>query len=270
MITNCCCYCCISLSKPYACDIRNDASVTSLIISKPAFLQAIQNKLATGSTKQIQFITSMSIAYNSYRLKDGSSTSWFGRPFKHFCSGHVHEAYTFGTNRGFVDRLYIFGEEAPASEGYGRIFALHDTTLNIITGSGSCDAVQIQGGINGLPVDALENVAMIDTGETQHVIMILSPDYGSKSLRMYVGRKGFRTNGESCGACAGDEDLLARNGLGRCTSEITLSKFPTKHTTTPLDLNRSIRQHILSARCTSHKRRHLCIRFIRYESKRSR
>ena len=130
----------------------------------------------------------------------------------------MHEAYTFGTNRGFVDRLYIFGEEAPASEGYGRIFALHGTTLNIITGSGSCDAVQIQGGINGLPVDALENVAMIDTGETQHVIMILSPDYGSKSLRMYVGRKGFRTNGESCGACTGDEDILARNGLGTCNS----------------------------------------------------
>lgn len=116
-----------------------------------------------------------------------------------------------------MDRLYIFGEEAPASEGYGRIFALHESTLHILTGSGSCDAVQIQGGINGLPVDALENMAMIDSGETEHVILLLSPDYGSKSLKMYVGRKGFRTNGESCGVCAEDYDILARNGLGTCT-----------------------------------------------------
>lgn len=55
---------------------------------------------------------------------------------------------------------------------------------------GSGDATKIQGGMNGLMEDALENVAMVDTGESGHVILVCSPDYGSKALKIYVGIKG--------------------------------------------------------------------------------
>lgn len=88
--------------------------------------------------------------------------------------------------------MYIFGEEAPVEWGHGRFFALHDTTLHLISGAGSGDATSWQGGMNGLPEDALENMAMVDTGETEHVVLVCSPDYGSKTLKIYVGRKGER------------------------------------------------------------------------------
>lgn len=138
----------------------------------------------------------MDLAYDSFRLKDGSiaNVKDFG-VFKWFCSGTVHKAHTFGCNSGFVDEMYIFGEEAPADWGHGRFFALHDKTLHLISGSGSGNAVELQGGINGLPEDALENVAMVDTGETGHVVLVCSPDYGTKTLKLYVGRKGDYTVG---------------------------------------------------------------------------
>ena len=135
-----------------------------------------------------------------------------------FCSGHVHKSHTFGANTGFFDPMYIFGEEAPADWGHGRMFALHDTTLHLISGEIKGNAMDIQGGfVNGLPHDALENMAMVDSGENEHVILVCSPDYGTMALKVYVGRKGYRTDGEACGECDGEEDFLARNGLGeRC------------------------------------------------------
>jgi hypothetical protein len=134
----------------------------------------------------------MSIAYDSYRLKDGSIATQkdFKNPFQWFCSGSLHKPNKFGCNTGFVDQLYIFGEEAPAEWGNGRFFALHESTLHLISGVGSGDATSRQGGMNGLPADALENVAMVDTGESGHVVLVCSPDYGSKALKMYVGIKG--------------------------------------------------------------------------------
>jgi hypothetical protein len=181
-------------SKPYECDIKNDASVTSLILSRSSFISTIQNILS-GNSKELNnnnIITSMSLAYNTFRLKDGSLATQkdFKTPFQWFCSGSIHKPNKFGDNTGFVDQLYIFGEEAPAEWGNGRFFALHGSTLHLISGVGSGDATKIQGGMNGLMEDALENVAMVDTGESGHVILVCSPDYGSKALKIYVGIKG--------------------------------------------------------------------------------
>lgn len=135
----------------------------------------------------------MSLAYDSFRLKDGSTTTEKDfTSFQWFCSGSIHKPNKFGNNTGFADQLYIFGEEAPVEWGHGRFFALHDTTLHLISGVGSGDAVSVQGGMNGLPEDALENMAMVDTGETEHVVLVCSPDYGSKALKIYVGKKGER------------------------------------------------------------------------------
>lgn len=227
--------------QPYDCDTKSNAAVSELILSKAAFLSAIRNIITTGSTQGVNFVTSIGLAYNSYRTKDGTLVNNFGgNAFKWFCSGKVHKPEAFGPRTGFVDQLYIFGEEADATGGWGRFFALHQNTLNMISGAGSGDATQLQGGINGLPPDALENMAMIQTGETAHVALLCSPDYGTQALKLYVGKKGeprfhllwtgllsndsshwlitsilgFRTNGQSCGNCTSDSDILARNGLG--------------------------------------------------------
>ncbi len=48
---------------------------------------------------------------------------------------------------------------------------------------------------------------MLDTGETGHVALLLSPDGGSSSLKLYVGEKGKDANGNA------SSSFLARNGL---------------------------------------------------------
>ncbi|KAL3823657.1 hypothetical protein ACHAXA_009762 [Cyclostephanos tholiformis] len=129
--------------------------------------------------------------------------------------GHVHHPNEFGLghNRGFVDTFYIFGEEEDYSYGNGRFFAISDKTIHIITGIGTGNESLLQGGTNGLGRDALENAAQVDMGETKHVALFLSPDYGQQILRLYIGQKGFKSDGTSCGNCTGDALLLARNGL---------------------------------------------------------
>ena len=96
---------------------------------------------------------------------------------------------------------------------HGRFFALAGKTLYMITGDGPGDATALQGGINGIERDALENAALVDTGETEHVALLFSPDYGQQRLRLYIGKKGYTVDGTSCGDCSGDEQLLSRNGL---------------------------------------------------------
>lgn len=51
----------------------------------------------------------------------------------------------------------------------------------MITGSGTGNAATLQGGINGIPPDSLENAAQIDTGETGHIALLFSPDYGTQA-----------------------------------------------------------------------------------------
>lgn len=85
--------------------------------------------------------------------------------------------------------------------------------MHMITGVGTGNAALLQGGTNGLGRDALENAAQVDTGETRHVALLLTPDYGEQRLRLYIGQKGFKSDGTSCGNCTGDALLLARNGL---------------------------------------------------------
>ncbi len=211
--------------SPYSCESAR-ASVSEVIVDRDLLRQAIQNSIlspsSVGDTGGVEFIKSMGKAYNSYRGKDGKPGTINEGTFTYFCSGQVHEANTFGPNIGFVDRLYIFGEEV----NNGRIFAIHEKTLYQISGQGTGDATAIQGGNNGMGFDSLENAALISTGEEDHVAIMTSPDYGTQALRLYVGIKGFQSNGQSCGECAGDENLLARNGLGelfvflRCNREL--------------------------------------------------
>jgi hypothetical protein len=201
---------------PWACDTSSQSSISEIVINKPSLKSAISNTILTGNTGGVSFVERVGKAYNKYRNKNGTSTTSFGgNMFTYFCSGHVHRPNEFGLgqNRGFVDTLYIFGEEEDFSYGNGRFFALADNTMHMITGAGTGDAALLQGGTNGIGRDALENAAQVDTEETRHVALLLSPDYGEQRLRLYIGQKGFKSDGTSCGNCTGDALLLARNGL---------------------------------------------------------
>lgn len=198
-----------------SCD-SNPASVSEVLLDKAKLQVAINNVIqsASGSTGGVSFVNSIGRAYDLFRNKDGMLVSSFGgREFERFCSGQVFEADTYGPNIGFVDRLYIFGEEV--SNNDGRIFVIHEKTLYLVSGNGSGNAATVQGGFNGIAYDSLENAALVSTGEEDHVALFLSPDFGSEALKMYIGKKGFKTDGQGCGACSGDENLLARNGLGQ-------------------------------------------------------
>ena len=63
------------------------------------------------------------------------------------------------------------------------------------------------GGVGGMPFDSWENAALLDTGETNHVAVLLSPDGGSQIMQLYIGEKGKDTSGNA------SNGFLARNGL---------------------------------------------------------
>ena len=58
-----------------------------------------------------------------------------------------------------------------------------------------------------MPRDSWENAALLDTGETGHVALLLSPDGGSSRMQLYIGEKGKAIDGSP------SQDFLARNGL---------------------------------------------------------
>ena len=63
------------------------------------------------------------------------------------------------------------------------------------------------GGIGGMPRDSWENAALIDTGETDHVALLLSPDGGTEDMKIFIGEKGKDVDGNA------SNSFLARNGL---------------------------------------------------------
>lgn len=113
--------------------------------------------------------------------------------FDRFCSGTSHAADTFGANRGFVNEMYLTGEEVSG----GKFYALDPTTSTLWEAP-------------DLGLGSWENAALVDTGNTTHVALLLSSDVGSGNgdfLQLYVGEKGSDTNGD------GEIDFLERNGL---------------------------------------------------------
>ncbi|KAG7354365.1 hypothetical protein IV203_003721 [Nitzschia inconspicua] len=64
-------------------------------------------------------------------------------------------------------------------------------------------------GRGGMPFDSFENAALVDNGDSTHFALLLSADGGSKTLKLYIGKKGFDANGN----IVGNESFLARNGV---------------------------------------------------------
>jgi len=196
----------------------SDATISQVDLNLANFRKVLYstqlgNNGSAGSVGGISFVTSAQQAYDSWSANGGVSftatSSNTNTTFSRFCSGQSYNANTFGLGRGFVDNLYITGEEIfnGSGDGSGRLFALDLAERDLyqlsgVTGSGG-------GGVGGIPFDAWENAALIDTGETSHVALVLSPDNGTKAVAMkiYIGHKGLDANGNA------SNDFLARNGL---------------------------------------------------------
>jgi hypothetical protein len=63
-------------------------------------------------------------------------------------------------------------------------------------------------------------VALIDTGETAHIVLLLSPDGGTQTMRLYVGDKGKDSSGSA------SSSFLARNGLAYGTWYYLTASYP--------------------------------------------
>jgi hypothetical protein len=132
--------------------------------------------------------------------------------FCRFCSSQYLPAEAFGTNRGFQDHIYITGEECDDGRLFALDVNNDKGTRNLyvvsgITGSmpppapippsppklvptttsvntlddddvdDDDDNFGIPGyeeGNGGMPFDSWENAAIIDTGETNHIALLLS------------------------------------------------------------------------------------------------
>jgi autotransporter-associated beta strand protein len=188
-----------------------DASVSEVNLNLTNFRSAIANTLATNSTGGVSFVSSARQAYGRWSNDGGGSFSATSdnttTAFQNFCSGQMHPANTFGPGRGFVDNIYMHGEEVSG----GRIFAL-DLANRDYYRLGSATVGLAPGGAGtattgGMPADPWENAALLDTGDTTHVALLLSPDGGSQIMQLYIGEKGKDKNG------AASSSFLARNGL---------------------------------------------------------
>ncbi len=182
-----------------------DAAISEVNLNLADFKTAIGNTISGGTTGGVTFVNSARQAYD--RWSDNAGTGWTNTSntsntdFYRFCSGQSYGANTFGLGRGFVDDLYITGEEGGTNRLFGLDLANRDFyQLSGVSGSAA-------GGIGGMPYDAWENAALLDTGETNHVALLLSPDGGSRNMQIYIGQKGKDTSG------AASTDFLARNGL---------------------------------------------------------
>ena len=183
------------------------ANISEVNLDLANFKTAIANMISSGNTGVDSFVTSARQAYDRWS-DDGGATwtdtdNWNTTKFKWFCSGQSYLANTFGPDRGFVDGIYINGEEQGLP--FGRLFALDLANRDFYQVSGNAGSAP--GGIGGMPFDSLENAALVDTGETDHVALLMSPDFGSQTMRMYIGEKGKAPDGSA------SNSFLARNGL---------------------------------------------------------
>jgi hypothetical protein len=182
-----------------------DASVSEVNLNLASFKTAITNMRNTGTTGGGSFVSSARQAYG--RWSDNGGSTWTdtldasSTAFNRFCSGQSYVPNTFGPGRGFVDNVYITGEEAAG----GRLFAADLANRDFYRVSGVSGGAS--GGIAGMPFDSWENAALLDTGETNHVALLLSPDGGTQRMQLYIGEKGKGTNGSA------SNSFLARNGL---------------------------------------------------------
>ncbi len=206
----------------------SDAAISEVNLDLPSFRTAISNMISGGTTGGGSFVTSARQAYDRWS-SDGGAT-WTNTSdttntnFHRFCSGQSYLPNTFGLDRGFVDNVYITGEEGFGNFSFNRLFALDLDNRDFYQVSDVAGSAS--GGIGGMPRDSWENAALLDTGETDHVAMLLSPDGGTSRLQIYIGEKGKDANGNV------SNDFLARNGLAYGSYYYLNDVLPTSGTST--------------------------------------
>lgn len=197
----------------------NDTLISEVNIDLAQLQAAIHNMMSGGTTGGVSFVVSARQAYDRWSddggltftpTSDTSNTS-----FNRFCSGQAYTPDTFGTDRGFVDEIYITGEEFSVTD---RLFAIDSVNRDFYQLSGTAGSAP--GGIGGIPFDSYENVALMDTGETDHVALLLSPDGGTQTMRLYIGEKGKDSNGLA------SSSFLARNGLAYGSWYYLIASYP--------------------------------------------
>ena len=184
----------------------SDGTISEVDVDLAAFHSVLGQVMLDGTTGGTSFVKSARQSYDRW-TNDGGLT-WIetsdvsNTSFSRFCSGQSYEPHTFGENRGFVDTIYMTGEERSG----GRLFVVDAVErdfyqLSGVTGDSGA------GGLAGMPFDAYENAALLDTGETDHVAIVLAPDGGTQRMQLYIGEKGKGLDGSP------DDGFLARNGL---------------------------------------------------------
>lgn len=190
-------------------ELSKGAAISEIRLDTSLTMQAVANMIQSNTVGGVEFVKSSDLAYDKWTRNNGESWRTTVDPnisnFCRFFSSQSYEANLFGENRGFVDRVYITGEEC---EG-GRLFALKAGSRDLFQVSGITGHVKNGSGIGGMPFDSFENAALIDTGETKHVALMLSSDGGAKTFKLYVGKKGVDEYGEP----DKHDNFLARNGL---------------------------------------------------------
>lgn len=186
-----------------------DATISEVDLDLSSLKTAIGNTISGGTTGGVSFVTSARQAYDRWSSDGGASWTNTSDPnntsFNRFCSGQSYLPNTFGAGRGFVDNVYITGEESFGIASFERLFAIDLDNRDFYQLSGVAGSAP--GGIGGMPKDSWENAALLDTGETDHVALLLSPDGGTQIMKMFIGEKGKDVNGNA------SNDFLARNGL---------------------------------------------------------
>ena len=200
----------------------NDSSISEINLFQQQTKQAINNMIRTNQVGDVQFVRDARLAYDRWTTDGGMTIRTDVDPdrtgFCRFCSSQEYQPNTFGLNRGFVDQLYITGEECTG----GALFALDSQQRILYQVSGYAGSSSIISEKGGIPFDPWENAALIDTGETRHVALLLVPDVqGSRNfLQLYIGHKGKSTDG------ADASDFLSRNGLAYGEYFLLRSSWP--------------------------------------------
>ncbi len=95
------------------------------------------------------------------------------------CSASLYEPNLFGAGRGLADRIYFAGEES--GTGFGHPHGGTQWALDVATGD-----------LWALPDfgrGEWENAALVDTGTTTHIALIMGDDTQGSPLYLYVGQK---------------------------------------------------------------------------------
>lgn len=188
----------------------SQAAISRVELNLADFQQAVQSTIDSGITPfPSSIVTAIGYAYdtiydgtydavsNNTPVASGAAAvgAYGNANFYRFCSGTSYDADSFGAGRGFVDTLYLTGEET--SNSTGLFYALDTATRTL------WEAPDLGGA-------SWENAALVDSGNTTHVALILQDDLGSAPgapIRLYIGEKNVDANSD------GSIDFLERNGL---------------------------------------------------------